>query len=108
MVFDTLEGGLLERGAYSKGQMKRVYAITLSVFLSHTLRIQDAIFGVKYIDSKDVYPKLHQNLHAKVLSEVERKSLVALLRFDMPRGLNREGAYLKFLLRGEGLIREGA
>ena len=25
----------------------------------------------------------------------------------MRRGLNREGAYLKFWLRGEGLIREG-
>ena len=43
--------------------------IALSVFLTHILRIQDAILRVKYINSTDFYPKLYQNLYAKVFKQ---------------------------------------
>ena len=50
--------------------------IALSVFLTHILQIQDAILRVKHINSTDLYPKLHQNLHAKVFNKVVRRSWV--------------------------------
>ena len=70
------------------------------------LRIQDAILRVKYINSTDFYPKLYQNLHAKVFKQSRKKILGNFWDLICVGGLSREGA-LKFWLRGEGLIREG-
>ena len=47
----------------------------LSVFLTHSLRIQDAILRVKYINLTDFHPKLYQSLHAKVFKQSRKKIL---------------------------------
>ena len=88
--------------------------IALSVFLTHILRIQDPILRVKYINSPDFYPKLYQNLHAKVFKQNRKRILGNFWdlicvggglfknfgsegRGLLERGLNREGGLIEHL-----------
>ena len=47
--------------------------IALSVFLTHILRIQDAILRVKYVNLTYLYPELYHNLHAKGFKQSRKK-----------------------------------
>ena len=66
LILGTPEGGLLEKGAYSRGGLfkkldeKDTYGSFISL-LPHILQIQHTILGVKYVHSTEFYSKLYQN-----------------------------------------------
>ena len=80
LISDTLEGGLLERGAYS--QNEDIYDGFL-VLIPHILRIQRTILPVKYINSTHSPSKNYQNKHASLSIEIYGKFLVISGIFDI-------------------------
>ena len=81
--------------------------IALPVFLTHILQIQRTIFGVKYINSTEFYPKLYQNQHAKTFKLYELKISCKFWKLIYAEGLIG-GPILGFCSEGRGFLERGA
>ena len=92
LIFDTPEGGLLERGVIQKLDDKDAYDSFISL-LPHILWIQHTILRVKYIHLTHFFPKpSNENLLKLNILKIFGNSR----NLTYVRGLLGKGAYLKF------------